>query len=91
MNEFVKKELENLLVTCLEANKSEDYNVFLDYSGHVDAVQVRILTKDKCLDTRYSETIYVSGYLYEEDNFAKQIKVCIDVLNRIISISEVLR
>ena len=47
----------DLTALALEANRSADFHIFLNFAGHVDMVSLRISTTD-------SENIIFNNYLY---------------------------
>lgn len=74
MKNEVKKELLDFLLMCFTANESTDYNVFFDFSGHVEAVHLRITSNDIDADFLFSETLYVDGSLYSDVSFKETMK-----------------
>jgi len=92
MKPKLKQELGNFLLMCFNANKSEDYNVFFDFSGHVEAVHFRITTNDFDADALFTETLYIDGSLYDDAKFKKQMKIwrneLMKIINPVIELSE---
>lgn len=57
MNAKMRTRILDLTALALEANRSADFNIFLNFSGHVDMVSLRIST------TEYGNIIF-DNYLY---------------------------
>lgn len=87
-----KQELGNFLLMCFNANKSDDFNVFFDFSGHIEAVHFRICTNDMDEDALFTETLYVKGSLYDEVKFKNKMKIwrneLMKIINPVIELSE---
>tara|TARA_R110000737_G_scaffold335999_2_gene355186 strand:- start:1573 stop:1851 length:279 start_codon:yes stop_codon:yes gene_type:complete len=91
MTKDLKQEIGQLLLMCFNANSFEDYDVFFNYSGHVDAIDLRI-SKPELDDPIFSETLYIKGSLYRKEEFKKEVKKwrkeLMKILNPVIALSE---
>ena len=80
MNELV---LEIMKIT-LEKNKEHKNTIFIDYSGHTDAIQVRVYRNgwNADDDPDYNATAYLSG-IYDDKKNREDIQGILNYLRKL--------
>jgi len=81
----MKKELTNIMSLAIEANANENYNVFIDLSGHVKLFNIYITTENYH-NIIFYEKFYYDGLLNTEEELESKLKEIRKQLMKIIKL-----